>query len=180
MLRRYLQIIWVLLPFLATAQVEDVFTAKKPQQAIPLPQGERDTFLVQVFASQKGEERNRIVYRTAIQIQDEQTLVLFKATQGIIDSLKWLTDKNANTGDWRKLEYETNGDTLYFTYNEVKQRMGDETKTVKVTHSFIAVVQTGKLSVTEITGSDSDAQVPPRIDTTDFMLVSERPLVRKR
>lgn len=135
-MKAFLPLLVALLPLLVHAQTEDRFMVKKPEDKGG-PKTERDTFMQRVFASTKAEMHNRIAYVTALQIENEQSLILFKATRGIMDTLTWFSDKNAHAGDWRKLKYENHNDTLYFTYTLTKPQLGNSKKMVTVTYSYI-------------------------------------------
>lgn len=178
---RNLAMVLFLFPLCVFAQQEEVFTVRKPVEP-PQPVVVRfDTFIQQLFVSDKRECHKKIAYRNAIQIEDERFLIFFTATEGIINAINWLSDVNAGTGEWRKLPYMRKADTLLFTFDEHRKKFGNNDAIVKITRSFIGVKSDeGNMMVTEITSSENLADVRPRTEENAYTLKRENALLRRK
>lgn len=168
-------------PLCLFAQQEEVFTVRKPVKQPSPPVIRYDTFIQQLFVSDKRECHKKIAYRNAIQIEDERFLIFFTATEGIINAVNWLSDVNAGTGEWRKLPYMRRADTRLFTFDEHRKKFGNSNAIVKAIRWFIGVKNNeGNMMVTEITSSENMADAQPQTEENTYALKRENILLVKK
>ncbi len=164
----------------AFAQDSTVFVVKKAGEALAAEKPLMDTFVQRTFLTNQTEKKNRIVYRTGFKLLDEKMLIYFSATQSIIDSLKSLEDKNATTGNWRKVPYSLVNDTLSFVLEETMASRRKPQERIHIKHGYSGPYSNNKIPMTVYTSSDNAAEAPPFKDFITYELYSTNLLIRRK
>ncbi|MFN8287092.1 MAG: hypothetical protein U0V74_10085 [Chitinophagales bacterium] len=162
------------------AQDSTVFVIKKAGEGLAMEKPLMDTFIQRTFLTSQTEKKNRIIYRTGFKLLDEKMLIYFSATQSIIDSLKSLEDKNATTGNWRKVPYSLVNDTLSFVLEETVSSRRYPQSRIHIKHGYSGPVNGNKIPMIVYTSSDNAAEAPPFKDAILYELYTTSLLIRKR
>ncbi len=172
-----LQVCMLLLSVAAMGQHTDTFAVKK-QVVTPAKLG-RDTFIQRTYLSEKTEMFNRILYRTGIKITGPGTLVLFKATQSILNATGVSEDRNANMGEFYKLPCSMSADSIFFIFTQRRQSGRAPGKTLEITKGYRGVFVNGAIWM-EINTTSNSSEVLPAHDEERFVLFKEEMKVTNR
>lgn len=162
----------------AEAQKTDTFSVRRDMAGY---KGKiaMDTFVQQTFLTNKTETFNRIVYRTGIKITSPNTLIYFKATQSILDSLGVLEDKNASVGEYRKVPCVQKNDSVFFLIKYRLPSMRNRGSMVEVTKAYSGTKGTNTILM-EINTVANSGEVPPKNEKEVFTLFKEDLLITRR
>ncbi len=175
---KYVPLIFFLFQLLnTTAQKTDTFSIKK--DAATKSKFVIDTFVQQTYLSNKTEKSNHIVYRTGIKITGQNTLIYFKATQSILDSLGVLEDKNASVGEYKKVTCVQKNDSIFFLIKYRLPSMRNKGTTVAVTKAYSGVKANRSINMDVNTVADS-GEVRPKNENEIFSLFKEELILTRR
>lgn len=153
---------------------DSVFTVRRAPLVPP-----KDTFYQRTFLAEGTTTRNRIVYRTGFKLLDEHQLIYFSAAQSILDSLGTLQDKNAAVGEYRKVVYSLNNDTLMFVLDQVLPSMRTR-RPLHLKKAFCGKYNTSQMTMQVLTTSDNTTEAPPLNDLIVYKLYSTQLLIRPK
>ena len=175
---------WLLLAFFlmlllhAPAQQTDTFAVKKEK---PLKNDiVSDTFVQQIFLSDKTVRNNHIVYRTGVKLISPQMLIFFHATQSIIDSVGVREEKNASVGEYRKVPYAIINDSLLFIIKYQVPNMRNPNALVEITKSYSGLKGNKTMLMEVNTTANPPAGARPGTEQEIFTLYKEELLITRR
>ncbi|MFM2305530.1 MAG: hypothetical protein RLZZ367_199 [Bacteroidota bacterium] len=173
-MRQLLPLFLLLLAAVCYGQRTDTFAVIKPASKTRL-----DTFILRTYLFDKIERVNHIIYRTGIKIIGPNTLILFKATQSILDSVGIQNDKNASSDLFYKEPYYVNGDSMFFMHKQQQPAMRRRSRPVTTTRVYSGLYSTAIMLIT-ISESTDNGGLPATTQTDVLRLFKEELLIRKR
>lgn len=153
----------------------DSFSVRKVQRPIT-NNTPADTFIQRTYLSEKRETIDRIVYRTGIKITSPNTLILFRATQSILNTMGVGEDKNATLGEYYKLPCSLTNDSIFFIVTQKRQSGRAPGNMLEIVKGYSGTI-TGNAIWMEINTTSNSNFVLPKREEERFVLFKEEPLI---